>query len=360
MASSDKKVIYEMSNVPVYWKTRLEDVEETLKLVKKGVVTQVETSAGGRPIYKIEYGKSNLPKGTSDNVSSALGGRSYKSYADKTGADYVPTAFFVGCVHGGEFEGTSALLNMIKQIETGTDYKGERNDELVALAERVHLVIIPMVNPDGRARFPFDSFVGRTFNDLRYYCQGTWKNGELCGHPGCKLKHPIKDHVDYMGSYFNDDGVNMMHEDWFSGNLSSGTRAVLEVCRKEAPDFSVLLHGGDNCINYMIQPTYSSLKTKKEVYQLALMIEEKSKQNNVRYKVGPLDNEGDKKEIPYSFSLPSVMHHCCSEPAVTYESNQGLCDHGPAIYDYEEIYKAHAILFAETMRYVLEVKDRNR
>ena len=48
------------------------------------------------------------------------------------------------------------------------------------------------------------------------------------------------------------------------------------------------------------------------------------------------------------------MHHCCSAPAVTYESNQGLCDHGTVIYDYDEIYKAHMILFAETIRYYLD------
>ena len=351
-----------MSNIPVYWKTRLDEVEETLKLVKKGVVTNVGTSAGGRPIYKVEYGKSNLPKGTSDNVSSALGGRSYKSYADKSGEDYVPTAFFVGCIHGGEFEGTSALLNMIKAIETGTDYKGERQDELVALAERVHLVIIPMANPDGRSHIPFDSFVGKTFYDLRYYNQGIWKDGELCGWPGCKLKHPIKEHVGYLGGYFNDDGVNMMHEDWFSGNLSAGTKAVLEVCRKEAPDFSILLHGGDNCTSHIVPPSYSALKAKKEAHEVSKMVKAACEANGVRYTVHALDSEGENKEpSPVAFNLISVMHHCCSEPAVTYESNQGLCDKGDVIYGYEEIYKSHTLLFTETMRYVLEVKDyKNR
>ena len=344
-----------MSNIPVYWKTRLDEVEETLKLVKKGKVTNVGTSAGGRPIYKLEYGKSNLPKGTADNVSSALGGHNYNSYADKTGADYIPTVFLVGCVHGGEFEGTSALLNMIKAIETGTDYAGNPQEELVALAEKAHLVIIPMANPDGRSHIPFDSYVGKTFHDLRYYNQGIWKDGELCGWPGCKLKHPIKDHVAYLGGYFNDDGVNMMHEDWFGGNLSAGTKAVLEVCRKEAPDFSILLHGGDNCTNHMISPAYGSLKAKKEVHALSLKVEEACKANNVRYSVRPIDSEGEKAELsPVSFNLTSAMHHCCSEAAVTYESNQGLCDRGTVIYDYEEIYKAHIILFTETIRFELD------
>ena len=343
-----------MSNIPVYWKTRLDEVEETLKLVKKGTVTEVAKSAGGRPIYKVEYGKSNLPKGTADNVSSALGARDIKAYADKTGEDYIPTAFIVGCVHGGEFEGTSAILNMIKQIETGTDYNGERNDELVALAERVHLVIIPMANPDGRSHIPFDSFVGKTFYDLRYYNQGTWKDGELCGWPGCKMKHPIKKYVDYLGGYFNDDGVNMMHEDFFGGNLSTGTRAVLDVCRKEAPDFSILLHGGDNCTNHMLAPDYGSLKAKKEVYELSLAYKEVCDKNGVRYSVLPIPEGENRADSLVSFNLPSAMHHCCSEPAVTFESNQGLVDRGDVIYSYEEIYKAHALLFGEIFKFVLK------
>ena len=103
-----------MSQIPAYWKTRLDQVEETLDLVKKGKVTQPAVSAGGRPIYQVEYGKSNLPKRTA-NCSSALGGKDIKAFANKTGADYNPTVFLCGCIHGGEFEGTSALLNLIQR-----------------------------------------------------------------------------------------------------------------------------------------------------------------------------------------------------------------------------------------------------
>ena len=341
-----------MNNIPIYWKTRLDEVEETLALVKKGTVTKVADSAGGRPIYKVEYGKSNLPKGTA-NLSSALGARDIKAYADKTGADYIPTVFLVGCTHGGEFEGTAAILNMIKAIETGTDYAGASHDELVELAERVHLILIPMVNPDGRSHIPFDSFVGKTFHDLRYYNQGTWKNGELCGWPGCKMKHPIKEHVDYLGGYFNDDGVNMMHEDFFSGNVSTGTRAVLDVCREEAPDFSILLHGGDNGTNHMLAPDYGSLNAKREVYDFQLQYKAVCEENGVRYNVVNIPR-GEEREVPVSFNLISAMHHCCGMPTVTFESNQGLSDRGDVIYTYEEIYKAHMLLYRETMRFVLK------
>jgi hypothetical protein len=242
---------------------------------------------------------------------------------------------------------------MIKAIETGTDYAGERHDELVDLAERVHLILIPMVNPDGRSHIPFDSFVGKTFYDLRYYNQGTWKNGELCGWPGCKMKHPIKEHVDYLGGYFNDDGVNMMHEDFFSGNVSTGTRVVLDVCRDEAPDFSILLHGGDNGTNHMLAPDYGSLNAKREVYEFQLQYKAVCDENAVRYNVIDIPR-GEERAVPVSFNLPSAMHHCCGMPAVTFESNQGLCDRGDVIYTYEEIYKAHMLLYRETMRFVLK------
>ena len=341
-----------MNQIPVYWKTRLDQVEETLALVKKGRVTKPAVSAGGRPIYQVEYGKSNLPKGTA-NCSSALGGKDIKAFANKTGADYNPTIFLCGCIHGGEFEGTSALLNLIKMIETGTDYAGNTNEELLSFCEKVHLIIVPMVNPDGRSHIPFDSFVGKTFYDLRYYNQGTWKDGTLTGWPGCKLIHPIKDAVDYLGGYFNDDGVNMMHEDFLGGNLSAGTQLVFDICRLEAPDYSALLHGGDNCRNHMLPPDYSSLKTKKEVFEVSLMLEEKCAAEGIPYWHVPL-GEAEKNDTPPSFNLNAAMHHCCSEPCVTFESNQGLIEHRDPVCTYEQIYRMHIILFTEIMRFELK------
>ena len=309
-----------MSNIPVYWKTRLDEVEETLALVKKGTVTKPAVSAGGRPIYMVEYGKSNLKLGKA-NCSSALGAHDIKAYADKTGEDYIPTVFLVGCIHGGEFEGTVGLLNMIKAIETGTDYAGNRYDELVSLAERVHLIIVPMVNPDGRSHIPFDSFVGKTFQDLRYYNQGTWKNGELCGWPGCKMKHPIKEYCDYLGGYFNDDGVNMMHEDYFSANVSSGTRLVLDICRTEAPDISILLHGGSNCTNCLFPVYYISKKSINTIMEFQESYKALCDANGVRYFITKFPSCEQTIAGKSPFTLTSAMHHCNGEAALTSSSN---------------------------------------
>ncbi len=344
-------------SIPIYWKTTLSDVEDTLSLVKRGTVTTPEISAGKRPIYMVEYGKSNLKRGLCDNVSSALGAHKYSAYADKTGEDYIPTVFLVGCIHGGEFEGTAALLNLIKLIETGTDYAGERNDELKSLAESVHLIIIPMVNPDGRARIPFNTFYEKTNDDIRYYNQGTWKDGTLCGWPGCKVVHPIKDYVDHLGAYFNDDGVNMMHEDFFSGNVSTGTRAVLDVCKREAPDFSALLHGGSASSCHILRAKYTSLKSNLEIWRLEEQVRDESAKRGVRfYYIGQRETEPENDTAnPPSFNLVSAMHHCCAEPVITYESNQGIYNaKGSKTYDHAEIYEAHKILFTEIFKLELE------
>ncbi len=345
-----------MSNIPVFWKTRLDEVEETLKLVKGGVVTQPYVSAGNRPIYMVEYGKSALPNTRTANCSSALGAKGrIECYADKRSPDYYPTVFLVGCVHGGEFEGTCAMLNLIKLIETGTDYAGNRYDELVELCKKVHLILVPMANPDGRSHIPFDSFIGRSFYDLRYYNQGIWKDGSLCGWPECKMIHPIKDHVAYLGGYFNDDGVNMMHEDFIGGEISTGTRLMFDVCRKYAPDFSILLHGGDNSTPHILAPTYSSLKAKKEVDDVSVAVRDRSEKEGVGFYYTGITRPED-NAVPTSFNLCSAMHHCCSEPVITYESNQGLdvTDHHGPSYDHETIYKTHMILFEETLRVQLK------
>ena len=113
----------DMIEIPQYWKGGVDDIDETIKLVKKGKAEVLCKSAGGRDVFLVSYGNKNNLKRTA-NYSSALGGGSLKCYADKTGEEYVPTVCIIGATHGGEFEGTVAINNLIKNIETGTDYMG--------------------------------------------------------------------------------------------------------------------------------------------------------------------------------------------------------------------------------------------
>ncbi len=331
---------------PVYWKSSLEDVEETLKLVKKGKVSVITTSAGGRPVYQVEYGKSNVKMGTA-NLGSALGAFDSKYFADKSGDDYVPTLFLDGSIHGAEFEGTVAILNLIKLMETGTDYNGDEHPELLDLMNRLHLILVPVSNPDGRSRVPLDTFVGKTFYDLRYYGQGTWKDGSLCGWPDCKTIHPIKEKAGFIGAYFNDDGVNMMHEDYF-GKASKETTALFDICRNEAPDFTVLLHGGSNATNCLVPYNYTTQEAYDESMVVIRRLKERCDKEALMYRVYV------SCEFGTGFMLCSAMHHLCGGVVITYESNQGLVDGGNVAYTHDEIYKSHLVMFEEVAKHLLE------
>ena len=337
-------------SLPIYWRSTIEDLDEALKLVKRGVVTRAGESAGKRPIYRVEYGKSNIKLGRA-NLSSALGAHDVRFYADKTGEDYVPTLFLSGSVHGGEFEGTMAILNLIKIMETGTDYAGCEHPELLSLMEKIHLVLIPIANPDGRSRIPHRSVVGMTFDEFRYYDQGTWKGGELCGWPGCKSIHPIKEECEFLGGYFNDDGVNMMHEDFF-GEISNESKILIDVCRKEVPDLSIQLHGGTNCICTLLPNEYGSQENLERCMRLSNAVKVTLEDNGIPYKVSGVG------VISSAFGLKGAMHHVCGEPVLTFESNQGLLDCGAACYTYDEIYRSHMLLFEESAKYVLSTKEK--
>ena len=178
-----------MDNIPKYYKTSLSDIESIVKSATKGCFTTLCNSAGSRPIYMLRYGKDNSFSRTA-NLSSALGGKDKSCFADKSATDYKPTLLLVGCIHGGEFEGTAALLNLINIIEKGCDLAGNAFEEFNEIIDKINLIIIPCINPDGRSHVPFDSFVGKSFQDLRMFNQGTWADGTLCGWPECKKRHP--------------------------------------------------------------------------------------------------------------------------------------------------------------------------
>ena len=341
-----------MNSVPIYWHSSLDDVEDDLKRVKRGKVSTLLSSAGNRPIFLVEYGCSNLPKSQA-SLSSALGAGIYSCYADRSNDNYVPTVFLAGCIHGGEFEGTVAIMNLISLLETGKDLAGHKNDALLSVAEGLHLLLIPISNPDGRSHVPLDSFVGRTFYDLRYYNQGTWKNGELCGWPECKMKHPIKEHVDRLGGYFNDDGINMMHDDFF-GDPCNEVKNILRICRDHAPDFSILLHGGDNTKNTFYPINYITGDARREIRHVGTLCKERFNQNGYEFVVndGQTSLMKEDTEQP-SFNLTSAMFHTCGAPCTTYESNQGLSDRGNYVLDHPSIYNCHMLLFEVVFNRVL-------
>lgn len=333
---------------PKYWKTSAKDIDECLDTVRGASVHRIASSAGKRAIRMVQYGTPNKFERTA-NLSSALGAGDRNCFADKSKTDYKPTVFLVGCVHGGEFEGTAAMLNFIKLLETETDYCGVRHDSLLQAAQKVNLLLIPCINPDGRSHIPFNSFVGKSLEDLRYYNQGTWKDNTLCNWPDCKKVHPIKDYVSYLGGYFNNDGVNLMHDNFF-GKKSNEVQALLDIAEEAVPDFTVLLHGGANSINSVIQPAYAPKPIKRKVTDMCFRLKKMCDAASLKFDM-PREYCGEDEETPTSFNLPSAMQHICGEPCITYEANQGL---NGSHEGYDEIYMQHLLLFESLIKFVSE------
>lgn len=344
-----------MEMIPEYWKSEVSDVEETVRSIVKGEVSTLCQSPGGRNVYLVFYGKHN-DLGRTANVSSALGARDISCYADRTRAGYRPTLLLVGATHGGEMEGIVALLNLISILETGVDKAGVKHASLRQLAEQCNLLIVPCLNPDGRARVPLKSFVGERLQTLRHYNQGTKKDGSNFDWPDCKKIHPIKEASDFLGGYFNDDGVNLMHDRFFT-DAAAESRAILKIAEDAAPDFTVLLHGGAHPpYNYFIKPTYVPRAVKENIERLEEQLEKRCGVEGLHFKPTGIDSPEDTSP-PAAFNLTSALYHVTAAPCVTYECNQGLIAEGADTYmSYEAIYRHHMLLIEGLCAFISEGK----
>ncbi len=338
-------------DVPNYWKTNLGEIEDTVKDVKNGEVN-VYKSAGGRNIFMVEYGKKNIYERTA-NLSSAAGSGDIGCYADKTQPNVKPCLMIVGAMHGAEFEGTAAILNLIQIMETGRDFLKEENAALKQALNGVNLLLIPCLNPDGRARVPYRSVLGLSFERFRYYAQGTWKNGSLAGWPDCKRVHPIKEAAGFLGAYYNDDGINLMHDDFFNP-MAAETKLLLDIADEYVPDAAILLHGGTNSENTLLQPKCVPLYYKEQVYKLSLELKKLCKQNGLSCRIKDIDKEDSKDK--FIFDAVSAFTIKCGGLCAAYETNQGL-DYGELILGYEDIYKHHILLFELMARYVKKLNE---
>jgi len=311
-----------------------------LKRIQKGKVSRLCLSAGGRPVEYVSYGE-RVDYERKANYSSACGAKDPRFFANREGKR--STILLIGATHGQETEGVMALMNLISLLETGVDLRGKKVPEILKPLEEnaPRLILIPIYNIDGRSRCVPDSMLEEAPESLRYHGQGTWKDGSLCGWPDCKAVHPILEKAGFLGAYYNDRGVNLMHDNFFSP-MAEETRALLCLCDEEAPECVIGLHGGSNCINFLMQPDYVPLETKEGVFRLAEAVARRQKEKGLAYRVCPV-----KEEIPSpppSFNLTTALHHVCGAVSSTYESNEGLSS--PGAFSAEEILAHHYCLFA--------------
>ena len=336
--------------LPKFWIGDVDGLASRFKKLTHGQVRTIAISPGGRPIHLVTYGQKEKP-GHKANFNSAIGGRQPAAYMDKT-ARKKPVILFVGPVHGAEVEGLTGLVNFINIMESGQDLRGKKQAEIRALGEQCRLLIIPDGNPDGIARFEPRSLCGMEGDDLRFWGQGTWSDDTFCGWPQSKRRHPMAgDDVGFLGCYFNDKGINPMHDEFFDP-MGPEAPAILKVAAAEGPDLAVSLHSHENK-PAVLRPAYVTVEIQQDIRSLAErcygILAERGLPHAGLFEVKPESGEN-----PSPFNLTSALYHISGAGPFTFECPHGLKD-GCRV-SFEQILDVQLSLYEAMLRHEIEKK----
>lgn len=341
--------------IPSWWKSREDQLQNLINHnVKKGEIRDLAVSPGGRTVKAVFYGEQELElKGTANYNSAVAAGDSEYYYRRKERK--MPVLMILAGVHGQELESMVFASSLIRLMETGKNALGQQNSLLREKLEQLRLIIIPVANPDGRARVPYDGWVGLPEREMTKYGQGTRKDGELYGWPLCKTVHPMRGDVGILGGYFDDAGINMEHDEW-SSPMSDVTKAILTLAADEAPDILINMHS-HNWDSSILPISYVSQKLREELANLESNYKEALMENGYGYRdLNILDGENSG-----SFDLTSILNHVCGGICFCFECPHGCAnirrsDNKPGLksnYGYEDIMKVEELLVNCTADYLL-------
>jgi hypothetical protein len=305
--------------LPDFWIGDVKGLTWRFEHLEHGKLTILAVTPGGRPLPMVTFGSREMVAHHA-NFNSAIGGRKPAAYMDK-GARKKPVLLFIGPVHGHEVEGLTGLVNLIRIMETGKDLRGRGQEKLRRLGEQCRLLIIPTGNPDGTARFEPRALQGMGEDDIRFWGQGTWTDDTFCDWPQCKQQHPmVGDNVRFLGCYFDDAGVNPMHDEWFAP-MGPESAAFLKVAREEGPDLAVSLHSHESK-PAVLRPAYVPTEVQQDIRSLAQECYALLSRRQLPF--GSLfEPRAEGGRNPESFNLTSALYHVSGASSFTFE-----CPHG--------------------------------
>ncbi|MGC9332474.1 MAG: M14 family zinc carboxypeptidase [Bacteroidales bacterium] len=356
--------LQEGENIPNFWITSVDDVTHFLyKNVKKGRIEVIGKSAGGRLIRSVSYGNSRQGKGTT-TFSGSLGFRDVKAYR---GPDHEKKVYLgIAAVHGSEFEGIVGIVNLISVIETGKDLRGKEWPEINEIVNQLdRLILIPIVNPDGRARIPLrmEKYRNSDHTVHEYLNTGGYPDGKIIGWPQIKEFIPLDfGKPVFPGGYPNDAGVNIQHDDFF-GTRQPETQVLFDLCENERPDLIINMHTGAVFMNLhrpFAEPVLSSVFDSLYVYvHKRLTMEGLQDTKNIK-------NETDPSRVPAgTFNLDGALNMHCGALSVVVESPShgfsGKDSEGKiAFHTPDMLLDAQLICHQEAMRFLSESGGRSK
>jgi len=340
--------------LPEFWIGNTDTLAARCEKLARGRAETIAKSPGGRPLYLVTFGR-HEPVRHQANFNSAVGGQDPSAYMDKA-ARRKPVVYFLGPVHGHEVEGLTGLVNLIQIMETGRDLRGRDQAALRALGEQCRLLIIPTGNPDGVARFEPRCLQGMSPDELNFWGQGTSRDNTIVPWPISKRRHPfIGPEVGFMGCYFNDAGVNPMHDEFFAP-MSGESPAILKVARDEGPDLAVSLHSHGSQPAVLL-PDYVPPGIVEQVRSAAEAVYALLDRRGLPHARLP-EIKPDSGRKPAAFNLTSAVYHTSGATAFTFECPHGLAGDKSCQVSLEQILDIQLALYEGMFRHAIDMKAK--
>lgn len=230
-----------MGETPHSYLTNHKSVCAQLDTLGTGQVREIARSPGGRPLHAVSYGEFE-PIERRANHSAALSAGDPQAFLGP--GRQKPVLVISAAVHGAEMESIAALMHLLSLLETGSDLDGGDWPQLLEHASAMRLVMVPVANPDGRARIDSDDPLEWSEAEMEKYRHGLGGDGAPTGWmPGCFSPHP-KDPAreTFLGGYFNDAGVNPTHGAFLDPAIAPEAHALIDLAHQETADCYLELH----------------------------------------------------------------------------------------------------------------------
>jgi hypothetical protein len=165
----------------------------------------------------------------------------------------------------------------------------------------------------------------------------------------------MKGDVRILGAYFNDDGVNLMHDDFFLP-AARETEAILRLARREAPDLAVSLHSHEHA-PVVLQTTYVPAFMKERIQSLSARLKARYDREGLPYgSVAAPQTEDPRPGPRSSFNLASALHHVSGAMAFVFECSHGSVSERSStpIVSHAQILDVQLTLYEEMLGFALD------
>ena len=160
--------------------------------------------------------------------------------------------------------------------------------------------------------------------------------------------------VGCLGGYFDDAGVNMMHDEW-SAPMSATTQNLLKLVRNEAPDIVLNCHSHEG-VPFMLPLAYVPAGVEKQLQDFTANYYTQLDRAGIPHKnsLPPLLSQESTSALPQALNLTSMLYHTGAALPMTFESPHGLSDQSGGMFSYQQILDLHHVLVETAADWLLK------